>query len=154
MSLRSAGWSRIASGSRRSAQITLIVPPLSRSARLCSSTMGSLSTYTTRAAGTTFWTTSCVFPTVGSPEPMSTNCRTPCCAIHLAARWWKPRLDHAAVPDLRRGLQDLLGGESVNLEIAIALQHVVVDPGGVGLPVSTPAGTWGASFIAAFRESS
>jgi hypothetical protein len=33
------------------------------------------------------------------------------------------------VPDLGRGLEDLLGGETVNLEIVIALQHVVVDPG-------------------------
>ena len=58
--------------------------------------MGSLSTYTTWASGMIFWTTSWVLPTVGSPDPMSMNCRTPCWPIHLAARWWKPRLDQAA----------------------------------------------------------
>jgi len=38
------------------------------------------------------------------------------------------------VPDLRRRLQDLLGGEPVNLEVVVTLQHVVVDPGRRGPP--------------------
>ena len=52
----------------------------------CASTIGSLSTYTTRAPGVTCRTRSCVLPWVGSPAPMSMNCRIPRSAIHRAAR--------------------------------------------------------------------
>jgi hypothetical protein len=36
------------------------------------------------------------------------------------------------VPDLRGGLEYLLGGEAVGLEVVMTLEHVVVDPGGAG----------------------
>src|SRR6185437_10220098 len=36
------------------------------------------------------------------------------------------------VPDLGGGLENLLGGEAIDLEVVMALEHVVVDPGGSG----------------------
>lgn len=53
------------------------------SARAWVSTIGSLSTYTTRDSGATAWASSCTFGEVGMPVPMSRNCRTPC----FSARW-------------------------------------------------------------------
>ncbi len=75
----------------------------------CARTIGSLSTYTTRQFVLTDRTTSWVLPTVGSPEPMSTNWRTPRPAIHLAARWWKPRLAQA---------QSLISGTRAMMRLA------------------------------------
>jgi hypothetical protein len=69
--------------------------PLSSSAEM-SATIGSMSTYTTRASAATACTTSWVFPTVGSPDPTSMNCRIPCSASQRAARWWKLRFAQAA----------------------------------------------------------
>ncbi len=65
------------------------------SAAAQAATSGSMSTYTTRAVGSTSRTTSCVLPTVGSPEPRSMNWPMPWLAIHRAARWWNPRLAQA-----------------------------------------------------------
>ena len=58
-------------------------------------TIGSWSTYTTRASGATLSTTSWVLPAAGRPQPMSMNWRMPWAAMNSAARWWKPRFDQA-----------------------------------------------------------
>ena len=47
------------------------------SARAWASTIGSLSTYSTRDSGSISWATSWTFPALGMPVPMSRNCRTP-----------------------------------------------------------------------------
>ena len=64
----------------------------------CASTIGSLSTYTTRAPGVICCTRSCVLPWVGSPAPMSMNWRIPWSAIHRAARWWNDLFAQAESP--------------------------------------------------------
>ena len=46
-------------------------------ARAWASTIGSLSTYTTRAVGAAAWATSCVLFADGRPVPMSRNWRMP-----------------------------------------------------------------------------
>ena len=56
------------------------------SARAWLSTIGSLSTYTTRASGSTDWATWCVLSAVGMPVPMSRNWRTPACAMYRTER--------------------------------------------------------------------
>ena len=60
-----------------------------------------------------------MFPIVGSPDPMSMNCLTPCWAIHLAARWWNPRFDQAQSL-ISGAAYDPLGRFLVNLEMAVA----------------------------------
>jgi hypothetical protein len=82
------GWSRSSTslaprstvvGSVMSASRWRVVPsgvPAS-SARAWVSTSGSLSTYTTRAPGAAARATSWVLSAVGSPDPVSTNWRTP-----------------------------------------------------------------------------
>ena len=96
ISSRACGLSRTLAGSRTSAWTKRVVPPSPSRSRACAATMGSLSTYRTRAPGLAFWMASCVLPLVGRPDPMSMNWRTPRSAIHRAARWWKPRLAQAA----------------------------------------------------------
>jgi hypothetical protein len=51
-------------------------PPAIR-ALAWASTIGSLSTYSTRDSGAISWATSWTFPAVGMPVPTSRNCRTP-----------------------------------------------------------------------------
>ncbi|PZS40298.1 MAG: hypothetical protein DLM62_03590 [Pseudonocardiales bacterium] len=94
MSRASAGCASKASGSRRSAWIS-VAPSSPSSAWPSAATAGSMSTYTTRAVGWISRTTSWVLPTVGSPEPRSRNWLTPWSAIQRAARWWKPRFAQA-----------------------------------------------------------
>ena len=57
-----------------------------RSTAACCATIGSRSTYTTLVSGRTSRTTSCVLPTVNSPQPMSRNWLMPWSAIQRAAR--------------------------------------------------------------------
>ena len=64
--------------------------PTSR-ARAWASTIGSLSTYTTRLAGAMDWATSWVLLALGMPVPMSRNWRTPA----SAARNRTPRARNA-----------------------------------------------------------
>jgi hypothetical protein len=47
------------------------------SARAWASTIGSLSTYSTRDSGAVSWATSWTLPAVGMPVPMSRNWRMP-----------------------------------------------------------------------------
>lgn len=81
-----------------------------------------------------------MLPTVGSPETDVDELPYAVLRYPLGRTLVEAAVGPRRVPDLGRGLEDLLGGEPVDLEIVIALQHVVVDPGGVDLPVSTPAG--------------
>jgi hypothetical protein len=87
-----SGWSTIASGRRRSSCTTVARSLPASSWRLCMTATGSMSTYTTRASGATFWATSCTLPRVGMPEPMSRNWRMPAPARCRAARCRKARL--------------------------------------------------------------
>jgi hypothetical protein len=77
MSRRSPGSPSTASGSRMSAVTTAVVPSLASSSPACAATIGSWSTYTTRASGATRCTAWWVLFWVGRPEPMSMNCRMP-----------------------------------------------------------------------------
>jgi hypothetical protein len=74
-----AGSARIASGSRRSAWMNATRPPGAPAirARAWTSTIGSLSTYSTRDDGAISWATSWTLPALGMPVPMSRNCRIP-----------------------------------------------------------------------------
>jgi hypothetical protein len=66
------------------------------SARACTSTSGSLSTYTTCALGSTACATSWVLFGAGRPVPMSRNWRTPASARYRTARPWNFRPSLAA----------------------------------------------------------
>jgi len=72
-----AAASRIVCGSRTSASMYVQAPSdaLVSSARACTSTSGSLSTYTIRDSGAIRWATSWVLSAVGSPVPTSRNWR-------------------------------------------------------------------------------
>ena len=86
MSRRSPGSPSTAPGSRQSAVTSVVVPSAASSGPLYAATIGSWSTYTTRASGSTLRTASWVLLRVGRLAPMSMNWRTPWRAIHLAAR--------------------------------------------------------------------
>ena len=60
-------------------------------ARAWARTIGSLSTYTTRASGAASWATSWTLGLVGMPVPMSRNWRTPA----SSTRWRTARLRKA-----------------------------------------------------------
>lgn len=58
----------------------------SRTTLLCATATGSWSTYITRASGSAARATSCTFPNVGMPEPMSRNWVTPSDTAYRTAR--------------------------------------------------------------------
>ena len=80
------GLVKMVSGQRISAMTAVVCGFSASSARPCTSTRGSLSTYTTRAAGLTAWAISWVFCAVGSPEPRSRNWSMPRADMYLTAR--------------------------------------------------------------------
>ena len=73
----SPGSARMRPGSRMSPGTAITPGLLASRLRACEITIGSLSTYATRASGSVCRAMSCVFSTVGSPAPTSMNWRTP-----------------------------------------------------------------------------
>jgi hypothetical protein len=67
-----------------------------RMTRLCATAAGSMSAYTTRAAGLACWATSCTLPSVGIPEPMSRNWPMPAWPPNRTARRKNARLARAS----------------------------------------------------------
>ena len=64
-------------------------------ALLCAMATGSMSAYSTRAAGPSCWATSCTLPWVGMPEPMSRNWLIPAAVRNRTARPRNARLARA-----------------------------------------------------------
>jgi hypothetical protein len=86
----------ISAGRRMSAVTTMVLSFFASSACPCARTIGSMSTYATRASGTSRCATSCVLPAVGSPAPMSMNCRMPAAVMNRTARRRKARFSLAS----------------------------------------------------------
>ncbi|CAM5238093.1 hypothetical protein SFUMM280S_00248 [Streptomyces fumanus] len=92
---RSSGAPRMLAGSRKSASMYAVLPSgvLDSSPWERVSTIGSLSTYTTRAPGATDCAISCRLGEVGMPVPMSRNWRIPASsASQRTARFIQSRL--------------------------------------------------------------
>ena len=81
-----AGLLRIVSGWRTSAVTTVVAASPASWARPWVSTIGSLSTYATRALGLSSWAISWVLRAVGRPEPRSRNWSMPWSCRYLTAR--------------------------------------------------------------------
>jgi len=86
------------SGVLMSARTTVVEASSASSARPCRNTLGSLSTYTTRAERFIVCAIWCVFCTVGRPEPRSRNWVTPWATMYLTARPSAARFIRAPLP--------------------------------------------------------
>ena len=93
-----AGCASSSPGDRTSASTTTVESSPVSSARPWAKTLGSLSTYTTRAPGVTRCAIWWVFCAVGRPEPRSRNCETPWPAMYVTARPSAARLSRAPLP--------------------------------------------------------
>src|ERR1017187_3729193 len=112
------------------------VPSPVFSAREWACTIGSLSTYTTRASGAIAWATWCTLPLVGSPVPRSRNWRIP----HSPARNRTARPRNLRFSRARNGTS---GACSVSFRAAIrSAAKLSYIRAAVATLASIPGGAW------------
>ena len=122
--------------------MTTIVEALSASrAWACTRTLMSLSTYTTRAAGFTACTLSCVFCTVGSPDPRSRNWSMPWLAMNRTARPRTARLYRAPLPSSGSALNASAATARSTAKLSLPPRIASYTRATLGLVASTSGGT-------------